>query len=640
MTLVAGPAAALGGAQNGTSTPATTPTDSPGLATTPNTSTPSPTATPVDTPSASPTPTLTTTATPREEPAGGTVESADNQFNLRELRRGGRKASAQAPPSVRLLGSRGAVAIRYTPAAPFSGGSEYLEPGTTLNTDDVTLYSTRFGDDIEPRDLTLHVVYYTPGVREVASGNGSTVARDVPVNVTHQRVDVTLGTGYSSANVSLRSHFGEPVDMTMWLSTPGGQAIDGARWAGLQHRSDPAAQSTNIQDKGDLWEYVLFNAFGVGALALLGAFGLGNHVLKRIGRGPNLGLAAYAVVGIIATVAIGTAGYLAANTVLANIPIVWGALLGLIGFVGYLEVGGPPGRRFLFEQDELTDATSPSGDDVQDSVKQFIDSVNGIRREDGTIGLPANGIRPAIARYFAEPATLEEIDLTTRVNVDGDFDEKFIADPDAGDVLVHTPARLVFDPTLIEDRNPNLRDQQRGVFERINWTFIVGSLGAVVGGWFVGQQVFQMPVLGLVPGVLVALALAHEARDGTARFEPAPVHMRSAKATVLGLGREYDDAKTYEEAERERFRAEATTATDLRRREKERAKVTSQRIAEESVGVNFDAGARNQPNSAAPLPENEQARRQASRKQGPGVNGSASGEEDEEDDDKEGWNGA
>lgn len=603
---LASPAAVAVAAQDGATTTAnatTTATDSP---------TATPTASPTATPTASPTP---TPSAADSEVKGSERGSTD--FTLQELREGGRQsANSDAPDGVRSLGSYGAIALRYKPAKLLGGGPTYLTPKTTLNVNDLVIRTARFGQDIEPRDVTMHVVYYEPKKLD-NSTNGKTA---VASNVSHQKIDVTLGTRYSNTEVSLWPHYNEPVQMTIFFTDRDGNPIPGARWTNIQHRSDPAsAPAENIEDRGDLIEFVGMNVMLVGIVGMLAGFGAGNHILNKTISGPNLGVWTYGIIVLVVGFAGSAFAYMLTSSLLSNLPWVWGVLIALIAFLGYLEVGGPSPQQFVFEQHVLSKATSPSGEEIHDTLHERMRSVTGFKAPDGTINLPKSGIRPLIARYFASPATLDDLDVETRVNVGGDFDEKFYADPETEDggteqVLVHTPAYLEFDPELIKpsesdeplDSYPQLIGD---VISRINWTFLFISAGLLAGGFLAGKMLVGYPIAGLLVGGVGVLAVGSKAHDGHAEFVPAPVHMRAAAATVVAESVEYDDSKTIEEADRARFKAEAQTASELRRRERGRAKVTSQRIAEESVGVEIGADARENVESPAPHPEEGSDRR-------------------------------
>lgn len=516
----------------------------------------------------------------------GTNQTTTNTggYTLDELRENGDHPS-DAPPSVRMLGPQGSVSIVYTPTGLFSPDEAFLEYGDTINTDEVELYSTRFGESVQPQEYTLNVVYYDTAPNPQGTGK-------VPTDVTHDRVSVELGTGYDRNAVSLHSNYDDSRHITMWLEDENGDPVEGVRWANIQHRSSPTGQDANVDTMGDLWYYVGMYAFLPGVVGLVGAFGVGRHILSRIGSGPNLGVGTYGVFIAIAAFITTAFFHVRAAAVLNGLPVVWGLVIGLIGLIGYLEVGGPDPKRYLFQRDRLTDAKSPSGDDVKDSVFEETVEREGVELPDGSIGLPKRGLKAAIARYFADPATLDELDVSTSIEVGGDFDEKFISDPDVGEVLVHTPAHLEWDPQLIQPADSASADGILGglvtFLERVNWAFVLGSLLFLGGGYAIFDATTGYGGIGIAAGMLGVALMGYKARDGEAHFEPAPIHYRSAKATVQNLAVDYDDAKTIEEAERARFEAEATTAAEVRDKAADRSKVTSQRLAEETVGVEFD----------------------------------------------------
>ncbi|SMO91359.1 hypothetical protein SAMN06264867_1201, partial [Halorubrum cibi] len=94
-------------------------------------------------------------------------------FEISELRTGGNQPAA-APPAVRYVGGSpptGAMAIRYTPAGPLENEPVHLERGTTLNTDQIELYSTVFGSE-STGEYEAVIVYWQPESQTV---NGTTV---------------------------------------------------------------------------------------------------------------------------------------------------------------------------------------------------------------------------------------------------------------------------------------------------------------------------------------------------------------------------------------------------------------------------------------------------------------------------------
>lgn len=587
---------------------------------------PEPEPTPSDTsPEAEPSQ-PTETAQNGDEP---TAAAAD--LTLSELRRPGVQIE-NAPPSVRGLGPTGAIAIQYQPIQPLSPDRKYLEPGTQLNANTLELYSTRFGPTVQPLDVIVHVAFYQTETRQTTSVDGQTTSEEtVAVNVTKQETAITIGEKYDRSEVSLTPHFDDEYQMAIWITDENGAPIGDARWSkGLTHRSSQAAQSAGIDSESDLWTFIFKNIVVVGVGGLLAGFAGGRHVLNKIGRGTGLGLGAYAMLfGIVAFVVVLTA-YIQAAAVISSVPIVWGLLISVVGFVGYVETAGPDDRRVLFERDELTEAKSASGDEVVDAVYEDIEEKLAVFREDGSVGLPADGIRPAIARYFAEPAMLDDIDLSTSIDIRGDFDEKYVADPDSGEVLVHTPAHLEWDPQLFDPVPDGEPDP--GLVERLNWPLVFGSALSVGGGYYVGDVLTGFGAVGAAVGLLGVAALGFKARDGVAEFEPAPIHMRPAKATIKNTAIEYDDAKTIEEADRQLYKATATSASELRRRQADQSRVTSRKLMEQSTGVSFD------PDEDAPgtTPVEHPEGRRERRRPRNANDAPPADEDDDEDDDSNG----
>jgi len=92
----------------------------------------------------------------------------------------------------------------------------------------LTLYSTRFGSSIEPKEYELVVVYWQSDRQQVSDGN-TTTTEQVAANQTVERHSITLNKHYDKANVSLRSHYDQSVEVSMWLVDPEtDEPVDGA----------------------------------------------------------------------------------------------------------------------------------------------------------------------------------------------------------------------------------------------------------------------------------------------------------------------------------------------------------------------------------------------------------------------------
>ncbi|MFC6975682.1 PKD domain-containing protein [Halomicroarcula sp. GCM10025709] len=556
------------------------------------TTTPTPTATPQVYPTAVPTDTPTPTATPvpagaaagsdatptpTPTPASGagpnTGAQAGGSYSIEQLRRGGRQP-ASAPQSVRVLGSTGALAVRYEPAKPLSNNLQYLEPGTTLHTDDIQLYSTRFGRSIEDRDVQLHVVFWEPTQQTVETENGTRTVT-VAGNQSERVYDVSLGTGYSTANVTFPSHFDQKFQATMWLSD-GGQPIDGARWR-FGHQSSQSAAGTTVNSQGDLWVWAAQNILIIAIPGLLGGTVGARAIIERTARGPDKGAMWWGLIVGIGAFVLGTMAYFQTAQIITRLPQVFGAFIAAVGFIAMLESMGPRKRTDEFVRDELGDTVDTMGENVRNHLYRDKARIQTVRRDDGRLGLIKSGIRPFLARLFADPATIDDADLKTDIEVrDGPDDHVFLTDPDADDPLVWTPAHWTFEPELLRD--DVVFDDEVGQVERILTklnvrllavTAIGGVAGFVTGGWLFGSGT----AAALVGAGVGFVAIAATANDGHAQFQPAPIHYRPARATLSKLGPAHADAKGFAKPgkrstrnARRRLRTRATSNRTVTRR--------------------------------------------------------------------------
>lgn len=530
--------------------------------------------------------------------ATGTAEPvADDTYSIDELKRGGKKIP-DARPGIRVIPGKGSVALLYEPTKPLSSGPKLVSADTTLNTDDLTVYSSLFG--VDAQELTLHIVYWRSGTETVDTDDG-TVTRTVPTDVRKQTARLDVGEGYDRNEITLIER-PKPGRVTMWV-TQNGHQVDGLRWA-FKYRLIASATASGIGSTGELWGYLLKFAFLPGIVGIGVATGAGNRLLDRAGRGPNLGAGTYALWGAGAAFVIATIVWVETSALLNRVPILWGALITAVAFLAYVENAGPSTMRVLIEQHVLDDAVSPRGDDVKDELYERVESIQAVRREDGDVGLPKDGIRPFLARIWADPAVLSDLDVPTRVQIEGDFAMKFYVDPDSENVLIHQPAHLRW-VGLFTDRDDTSADTGSGdddtgsLLDRVNLRLVAGGgVGGVVGyGLATLTALSPLTWVGVAVGAVIG---GTTAVDGRASIAPAPLHGRAAKASVVNLAQEYSDAKTIEQAEQLRFEAEATTAAEIRERERDRDKTLSLRLAESASGVSFNSAA-DEPNHGAPV---------------------------------------
>jgi len=521
-------------------------------------------------------------------PALGSLDSANRNdaesYGLTDLQTGGVQAE-DAPTSVRML-DQGAVGVRHSPINPLEEDWTYLEPGSTVKSNEVTLYSTRFGNNLEDMDAQLVIVYWQAGEERVETENG-TVTRRTVAEQQVERHNVTLETGYDKTDVSLRPHYDESYETTMWLEADG-QRLNGTRWR-FTHASSPASETVAVDSRSDLWFWAGQNILVIAIPGLLGTTLVGRRILTKTGKGPMKGPVWWGIVAALATLAITLFAYYKTAIMLARLPQLLGGLVVVIAFLAYLETADGEVSWVKFERPELTDAKSPSGEDVKDALKEDAEEHRAVRRSDGSLGLIKPGIRPFLARYFADPARLDDTDLDTQIDISGKWDKKYIADPDEGAVLDWTPAHWEFAPPLTEDVDI---DAEAGTLERllapVNWSFVLKMGGALSLGYYGGRALFGLPSVGILVGLLAIVGMSYRAVDGRAEFTPAPIHLRSARSSLAYLNDEYDDAKTIEAFEELAWEEQSRTALEARAVSTRMDKTVTERMNEEELGFGDD----------------------------------------------------
>lgn len=303
------------------------------------------------------------TATPTENSTATEAEpewSPPGPFEIAELRTGGEHPST-APPSVRYVGAEdgsadGAIALRYVPASPFGNEPQMLEPGTTLNTDRVQLYSTIFGE--ATGEYTFTVVYWQER-RETVNGTTVTYAANQEV----QRATVDVENGYATADIKLQSHFQDTYKATAWLEKDG-ERVPGARWQ-FQHASLPTEQQVHISTLTDAWWYTFRTAVLPGTGAIILGLSLARMTLRRVGRGPGWGLGAWAILGGIGVMAALGGLYYEVTVLIAHVDVLMGLSLGVVAYGGGLRMH-PPAETIQFVRKELYDAKALRRSEVGD----------------------------------------------------------------------------------------------------------------------------------------------------------------------------------------------------------------------------------------------------------------------------------
>ncbi|MFC3476277.1 hypothetical protein [Halobacterium litoreum] len=483
------------------------------------------------------------------------------QFPIEDLRQGGAQ-DPDAPDSARMLGNpvRGSAAWRYTPVSPLKQSTQYLDSGQLLQSDRMEFYSTAFGD--AAGEYTLVLVYWNEESKRV-NGTQVTYAADQSV----QRITLDVEEGYATQEVELRSHYDSKKQVTAWLERDG-EEVEGARWR-FQHRSNPLTASPGypINSKSDIWRWAAINIFLPGVPGILIGRRAAGHVLDRTIVGPQKGGFWWAIVLaglLLVALAVGTWQTAA---VLSRAPYVAGLFVAMFSFAAFLGFRDQEVERAEFNQKDLETVTSVSGEDSKRARHEDIQLLDIIRR-DGKIYTPAPGLRPFFARYWADPAHVDETDLKTVNNTSGDVSKKYELDPQADDPLVRTPARLAFEPALTTDEEPEPVFEPEDDTESLSTPHqvvnsIAGGLGtlnlgflgpAILGGalvYFGVKAWLGVPSIAALAGIMPAVVTGYTAHDGSLDIVEAPYHFSEARAILADERAQYDEASTFEQLQKQ-----------------------------------------------------------------------------------------
>ncbi|EMA01821.1 hypothetical protein C437_15416 [Haloarcula vallismortis ATCC 29715] len=485
----------------------------------------------------------TATATPR--PASDWTPPGP--FERSDLTTGG-VHDAEAPPSVRNLGEpiSGSVGVRHSPPSPLQTSMNWADPGTNIQSDRIQLYGTAYGDAVGEYELV--VVYWNDHTRSTENGTQFQYAANQSV----QRVSFNMSAGYNQIPIGLYSHYNDRVQMTMWLERDG-ERVDGARWT-YEHRSNPltAAPGTDINSKGDLWRWGAMNILLPAIPGIFVGRKAAVHFLDRTVTSARKGTTWWLfILGFLALLLLIAATWQTA-AVLSKAPYIAGLSIAVLSFVAMLGIRDQDVEKAEFNQKDLESVTAVSGDESKDAREEEI-LLRDIVRRDGKVYMPATGIRPFLARYWADAASVDESELETVNNAKGDVSKKYEIDPVADETLHHKPARLEFSPTIVtepdDDAEPpeSTLDKLLSPLGRLNWPFIATA----VGGGFIAYHgllaAFGVPSLAMLGGLLPGVVSGYTARDGELSFEPAPYHFSEARAVLAHERATYREASTFED---------------------------------------------------------------------------------------------
>lgn len=471
-----------------------------------------------------------------------------DQFTLDELRSDGVTA-ANAPPSTRMHNDRmywiihwPASAILGTPGDPMDDSWLYLgEEGGSVDRNTIYLRSINMD---QTETVTVTIVYYDVEQQVVEEGNATTTEEQA-VNVETKQVRAELQRGWSMAAIPLQKNPDHRY-VTMWIE---GQEDD-LRWT-FTHQSVATTQAAGIDTYGDYLTRAGIDFLGP---ILVGSFltgVIGRRAIKKAGIGPQWGYTKWLIVLTLGTVAIGFHQFSSLAEVVVAAPRMLALYVVGVFAIVLIETYTTGVSKAAFFKPELTDATSPSGNDAYDMVRAKQVEEQTVRMNDGHLAVVRPGLRAFLSRCFGGAARLENAEqISTKVDlVESPIDEVYFVDPKADRVLDYKP-----ESWQISVPDPD---------SRAEW-FRMGSFALLaVMVAFAVYSFAGNPLYGTLSLLALATLAVVRPEDGYARIDPAPAHMRSAWASMLYLSIEAEDAETIEQARKENIRLQAKSEKEV-----------------------------------------------------------------------------
>ncbi|WP_436924929.1 hypothetical protein [Halosimplex amylolyticum] len=500
---------------------------------------------------------------------GAAAPEDPSNYTLAELsERGQQIEGGSADPSRRWLGERGNVFVSYEQTnlvkemasqRPEWAVDKVVEPDKTVDTKEVRMHFNRLrGADVKKIHVT--VVAWKTETKTVNGTDGTPRDVEYPTAIRRQTTEVRLSGPVKTAEIDL-TDTEEPQTITMYI-----QEYPGARWV-FPH--DPVALSDSVPF-GTSWgsylswffgRFFIIAALGV-PIAIAGAY----KTLDYTYTGPGKGVMWWVIAGGLASYLSLYFSHRSIALMLTSAPWIMGLFIVVVAYIATLELADPT-ETGLFEGIITTDATNPMGDDIPDIADERGDTIDYVDDGDGTIKL----VKPSLG-YFgtllagAEAPELDTADLKTRVKYHGSAagDEKFyadVSDTDDGEkpvlVEVEWPA-LEFGPSGLKQRV----ESDEGVEVLDEWdkdrlvrTGLFGALAGALGNVLIGGVGWAL--LAFTVGAYLSTV---RRVDGSASFDPAPVHSTAAKARAVTERQELTIASTFSELQETIANADSDTA--------------------------------------------------------------------------------
>jgi len=475
--------------------------------------------------------------------------ASDSEHTLAELEENGKRYE-NAPSSMRFLGSYGSATIRYTPVSPGQDSWQYLEPGTTVHSNEVALRTVRLAPESEIEEsMNVTVVAWQRGTKEISTENG-TVTRPAARNVSVYHHQVDLGRGYDLANISLPAHYDESYQITMWV-----EEYPDARWR-FTHESVESTRGLPFPATwGGYWEFTTTNLL-IWILAATGFVAIAVPAsIRQTGRGPNMGLLFWIIVLGLGGAIVGGGAYVWTTSLLAAAPPVVAFLIaGVIGIV-MLETMEYGVYRVALIRLFTEETENPRGDLARSAEGGEFELITLAQTNEGPKAI-RDGIRPWLARLFSGGSPLYGLD---RLELEFDLgspevsltsspaDKLIFVDEDPEQLVDYEPETLSFDLPLTEI------DPESGE-EHWSWSGAASvAFYGVVSGAIAFLTLQRSGIGGAQAGALVTAGLTlyavfTTAEPGRAVFVPAVGCAQDATATAMYREAELDEYETLETA--------------------------------------------------------------------------------------------
>lgn len=513
------------------------------------------------------TPTETKTPIPSPTPTPEATDDDDDEssgWTLDELRRDGSHPS-DSPASVRFGGDRMLWLIHW-PARAFSADvgnptdNKYKFVGEKPVTDS-SVYIRSIRKETGTDDFTVKVVSYKVDEKVVTNDDGSTTRERVPADVRERSVDVSLGRGWSIAEVPL-DNVEEDREVLMYVE---GQEDD-LRWT-FRHEPVATSQVAPISTEGDYLYRVATQIFvpAVGML-FLGGF-ISRRAIKNAGKGPGLGLFSWVLLFALTAFLGYVLGPVESTAdLLVTAPTVLAVVIALIATIVFLESYEVRTRKALFVKLNPLEVTAPTATSdgnarADGGQEKALDALFAnestetiVEMPDGTEAVVRDGLFPFLSRALGGCAARLSKSATRKSRVElegGEHDEMIFVAPDfEGD----GDSAIDYTPEGWELVWPEIED----------WRDLLQPAAVVTLIGVVAASVWQFePIFGGVVAVAGFAVWLVRPTEGEAAFRPAQGHTRAAIVTAMMMATNVSNAETLEKAREENIRERARTQKEV-----------------------------------------------------------------------------